>query len=148
MLVKEQGDENSVDKAVEALLLKPLCRVLNRKNENVKLTTERDSVQEKLEKLESTLNSSICESDTLTKNLQENNKELEENVTKFKIELAQAKVDQRVNELQVDVQRHQLQLAELALSLQGIVSPIDGVVVERYCNLGDGVARCFGGPCR
>merc|ERR1712029_5982 len=59
------------------------------KNENVKLITERDSVQEKFEKLESTLNSSICESDTLTKNLQENNKILEENVTKFKIELAE-----------------------------------------------------------
>ena len=60
-------------------------------------------------------------------------------VERYQIELAQAKVDQRVQELQVDLQRHQLQLAELASSLQGIVAPIDGVVVERYCNLGDWV---------
>ena len=42
---------------------------------------------------------------------------------RYQIELAQAKVDQRVQELQVDLQRHQLQLAELAASLQGIVAP-------------------------
>jgi multidrug resistance efflux pump len=60
-------------------------------------------------------------------------------VERYTLELAQAKVEQRVQELQAELQRHQLQLAELASSLQTIKSPIDGVVVERFRNLGDWV---------
>lgn len=60
-------------------------------------------------------------------------------VERYTLELAQAKVDQRVQELQVQLERHQLKLAELASSMQIIKSPIDGVVVERYRNLGDWV---------
>jgi len=60
-------------------------------------------------------------------------------VERFKLELAQAKVEQRVQDLQAELQQHQLQLAELASSLQIIRSPIDGVIVERYRNLGDWV---------
>ncbi|MDB4749716.1 HlyD family efflux transporter periplasmic adaptor subunit [Rubripirellula sp.] len=60
-------------------------------------------------------------------------------VERYTLELAQAKVEQRVQELQAELQGHQLQLAELASSLQTIKSPIDGVVVERFRNLGDWV---------
>ena len=60
-------------------------------------------------------------------------------VERYTLELAQAQVDQRVQELQAELQQHQLELAELASSLQMIQSPIDGVVVERYRNLGDWV---------
>jgi len=60
-------------------------------------------------------------------------------VDRYTLELAQAKVEQRVQELQAQLQTHQLKLAELASSMQVIKSPIDGVVVERYRNLGDWV---------
>jgi multidrug resistance efflux pump len=60
-------------------------------------------------------------------------------VDRYTLELAQAKVEQRVQELQAQLQMHQLKLAELASSMQVIQSPIDGVVVERYRNLGDWV---------
>ncbi|MCH1440402.1 MAG: HlyD family efflux transporter periplasmic adaptor subunit [Rubripirellula sp.] len=60
-------------------------------------------------------------------------------VDRYTLELAQAKVDQRVQELQAQLQMHQLKLAELASSMQVIQSPINGVVVERYRNLGDWV---------
>ena len=60
-------------------------------------------------------------------------------VDRYTLELAQAKVEQRVQELQAQLQTHQLKLAELASSMQVIQSPIDGVVVERYRNLGDWV---------
>ncbi len=60
-------------------------------------------------------------------------------VDRYTLELAQAKVEQRVQELQAQLQMHQLKLAELASSMQVIKSPIDGVVVERYRNLGDWV---------
>ena len=60
-------------------------------------------------------------------------------VDRYTLELAQAKVEQRVQKLQAQLQMHQLKLAELALSLQVIQSPINGVVVERYRNLGDWV---------
>jgi multidrug resistance efflux pump len=60
-------------------------------------------------------------------------------VDRYTLELAQAKVEQRVQNLQAKLQMHQLRLAELASSMQVIQSPIDGVVVERYRNLGDWV---------
>jgi len=60
-------------------------------------------------------------------------------VERYTLELAQAKVEQQVQRLQANLQLHQLKLAELASSMQVIQSPIDGVVVERYRNLGDWV---------
>ena len=60
-------------------------------------------------------------------------------VDRYTLELAQAKVEQQIQRLQAQLQMHQLKLAELASSMQVIQSPIDGVVVERYRNLGDWV---------
>ena len=60
-------------------------------------------------------------------------------IERSKIEVEQAIADQRVQQLQAQLQQHQTQLAALTTLQHKIVSPISGVVVQRFRNKGDWV---------
>jgi multidrug efflux pump subunit AcrA (membrane-fusion protein) len=60
-------------------------------------------------------------------------------IERSKIEVAQAVTNQRVQQLQVDMQKHQTELAELAALECKIIAPLDGVVVELFRAKGDWV---------
>lgn len=61
------------------------------------------------------------------------------NIDQSKIQLAQAVADQQVQRLQSVLQGQQFELAKLAVGQHRILSPIDGVVVERIRGQGDWV---------
>lgn len=58
-------------------------------------------------------------------------------IDRSRIELHQALSQHHVEELQVQVVAHQAKLAKLARAQHKIVSPLDGVVVERFRKVGD-----------
>ena len=60
-------------------------------------------------------------------------------IEELRIAIAQADVDARVNRLQAELESQQSQLADLAVERHQIISPIDGVVVERMRSKGDWV---------
>ncbi|MGI9470731.1 MAG: HlyD family secretion protein [Rubripirellula sp.] len=60
-------------------------------------------------------------------------------IERLTIEVAQAEAKQRVQAFEVELQRQQMKLATLATEQQRILSPFDGVVVERFRNRGDWV---------
>ena len=60
-------------------------------------------------------------------------------IERSKIEVEQAIADQRVQQLQAQLQQHQTQLAALTTLQHKIVSPIGGVVVQRFRHKGDWV---------
>ncbi len=60
-------------------------------------------------------------------------------IDRSKIEVDQAIADQRVQQLQAQLQQDQSQLAALTTLQHRIVSPMDGVVVQRFRNQGDWV---------
>lgn len=61
------------------------------------------------------------------------------NVEQSEIELAQVHADEKIERLQSDLQDQQWRLARLAAEQHTIASPMVGVVVERFCNVGDWV---------
>ncbi len=60
-------------------------------------------------------------------------------IDRSEIEVAQAFADERVQQLEVQLQRNQSQLAEFAKLQHKIFAPLDGVVVERFRGKGDWV---------
>jgi multidrug efflux pump subunit AcrA (membrane-fusion protein) len=61
-------------------------------------------------------------------------------VERLQLEVAQAASEQRVQELQSQLQQQQAELAEWTTLQHTIVAPFSGVVVERFRNQGDWVA--------
>jgi multidrug efflux pump subunit AcrA (membrane-fusion protein) len=62
-------------------------------------------------------------------------------VEQSKIQLDQAIADQKIAQLQNELQQQQLAIAELAVRQHGIFAPIEGVVVERIRGTGEWVQR-------
>lgn len=124
--------ENELKRAVEARR-QFVDSVSESEIDNLRLSFERTVLETKQAEFERVIDGLQAEAEAEAANSHQLG------VERFKLELAQAKVEQRVQDLQAELQQHQLQLAELASSLQIIRSPIDGVIVERYRNLGDWV---------
>ncbi|QDT03159.1 dihydrolipoamide acetyltransferase [Rubripirellula lacrimiformis] len=62
-------------------------------------------------------------------------------VQQSKLELRQAEVDEKINELNLELARQQTELANLEVLRHQVVSPIDGVVVEIHRRPGDWVTE-------
>lgn len=124
--------ENELNRATEARR-QFIDSVSQSEIENLRLSYERTVLETKQAEFERVIDGLQAEAEAEAANSHQLG------VDRYTLELAQAKVEQRVQELQAQLQMHQLKLAELASSKQVIQSPINGVVVERYRNLGDWV---------